>query len=487
MNGGAVDIMRIKYFYQQMLAFFLVMLTLLIIMTIIFLEFTRNTAYEDTEELLFGYAGALVDGDLQEQQLENAQFVLQNQDVVITVFDNNNKMIYPVTSVGYSSGISKETLNQLKKGERKTLTFQETDFFENQIETALVYLPFFSQNSGDFAGFIGVSSPISGIEETLKEMRSNLFSAFLFSSIGAILLGFLFARYQVSRINRLRNAAHRVAKGDFEVYLKSKDKDEFDDLAADFNSMTKSLREYRDEIERQEERRRQFMADAAHEMRTPLTTLNGLLEGLEHDMIPENQKNRSFQLMQNETRRLIRLVNENLDYEKIRSNQIYLRKQTFNVYQALESTVTQLSGKAKTANNELRFTSPDNLEIYADYDRFVQIIVNIVQNAIQFTENGTITITAFQGLSETVITIEDTGIGMSDDQVRNVWERYYKADVSRKSTQYGESGLGLAIVHQLVQLHGGTITVDTELGKGSRFTIAFPLKPIEEIEAVNHK
>ncbi|MFL2100300.1 ATP-binding protein [Desemzia sp. FAM 23991] len=468
--------MKIKYFYQQMLAFFVVMITLLIIMTVIFLEFTRNSTYHDTEELLFGYAEALVDGDLQEDQLEDAQFVLQNQEVVVTVFNSENQMAYPSTAVSYSSGISDENFAQLKNGERITLTIQDKDFFGNQVEIALVYLPFFSQTNGDFAGFIGISSPISGIEENLREMRSNLFTAFVISSLGAIVIALLFTRYQVGRINRLRNATHRVAKGDFEVHLESSGQDEFDDLAKDFNSMARSLKESQQEIERQEDRRRQFMADAAHEMRTPLTTINGLLEGLEHDMIPENQKTRSLQLMQNETRRLIRLVNENLDYEKIRSNQIYLRKQSFNAYNALETIVEQLKGKAQSANNQLQFSCSEELEFYADYDRFVQIVVNLVQNAIQFTENGLITITAEKDLEGSIITITDTGIGMTEEEVRNIWERYYKADASRKSTKYGESGLGLAIVHQLVQLHGGKISVKSEVGKGSTFTIIFPAK-----------
>lgn len=468
--------MKMKYFYQQMMAFFAVMITLMIIMTVIFLEFTRNSTYQDKEEQLFGYAEALVDGDLQEDQLEDAQFVLQNQEVVITVFNNANQMVYPSTPVSYSSGISDENFKQLKNGERITLTVQDKDFFGNQVEIALVYLPFFSQTNAEFAGFIGISAPISGIEKSLREMRSNLFTAFMISSLGAIIIALFFARYQVGRINRLRNATHRVAKGDFDVHLENSGQDEFDDLAKDFNSMAQSLKESQEEIERQENRRRQFMADAAHEMRTPLTTINGLLEGLEHDMIPENQKMRSLQLMQDETRRLIRLVNENLDYEKIRSNQIYLRKQTFNAYHTLETIVEQLKGKAETANNKLQFTCSEELEVYADYDRFVQIIVNLVQNAIQFTDNGEIHITAEKDLDGSLITVTDTGIGMTEEETRNIWERYYKADASRKNTKYGESGLGLAIVHQLVQLHGGKISVKSEVGKGSTFTVHFPDK-----------
>src|SRR5699024_2464178 len=143
----------------------------------------------------------------------------------------------------------------------------------------------------------------------------------------------------------------------------SDDRDEIDDLANDFNSMTQSLRASQEEIERQEERRRQFMADAAHEMRTPLTTINGLLEGLEHDMIPENQKKRSVQLMRDETRRLIRLVNENLDYEKIRSNQIRLTKRTFNAHDAVRSLVEPLKGKADASNNQIQVACPEDLEV----------------------------------------------------------------------------------------------------------------------------
>lgn len=95
-------------------------------------------------------------------------------------------MVYPSTQVPYSSGISDDNFTQLKNGERITLTIQDKDFFGNHVEIALVYLPFFSQTNGHFAGFIGISSPISGIEENLREMRSNLFTAFVISSLGAI-------------------------------------------------------------------------------------------------------------------------------------------------------------------------------------------------------------------------------------------------------------------------------------------------------------
>jgi len=466
--------MRLNYFYQQMLAFFAVVTIVLIILGFSFLQFARNTAYQNTETQLFGYAEALIDENLQMDKLENGQTILKNQGVSIFVFDSTDSMIYPSTTEKYVSGISEEDLKILKNGEPISLTQRNTDFFGNQINTAIVYQPFFTQSTGDFYGFIAVSAPISTIESNLKDIRNNLFSAFIFSIVGATIASYFFAKFQVKRINRIRSATHKVSKGDFDVQLENKEMDEFDDLAADFNTMVDSLKSSQEEIERQENRRRQFMADAAHEMRTPLTTINGLLEGIEHDMIPENQKQRSLQLMQNETRRLIRLVNENLDYEKIRSNQIVLQKQTFNAYEALEMIVEQLKGKARDSGDELVLECPTELMIYADYDRFSQIIVNIIQNAIQFTTNGKISIIGYYAENESIIKIKDSGIGMTAEEVKNIWERYYKADISRKNTKYGESGLGLAIVQQLVNLHGARVEVESIPGEGTTFTLSFP-------------
>ena len=256
--------------------------------------------------------------------------------------------------------------------------------------------------------------------------------------------------------------------------MKSRSHDEVAELADDFRDMVNSLKASQQEIQRQEDRRRQFMADAAHEMRTPLTTINGLLEGLAYDAIPEESKGKSIELMRNETNRLIRLVNENLDYEKIRTNQILLSKHTFNARKDLDNITEQLTQKAEEAGDTITIKAPTQLPTYADHDRFVQILFNIVQNAVQFTKNGQITIGGKLGYHQTEFTVSDTGIGMSKDQMKNIWERYYKADPSRKNTKYGESGLGMAIVHQLMGLHGGTIEVDSKLGSGTTFTLIFP-------------
>ncbi|MFD0896664.1 sensor histidine kinase [Loigolactobacillus binensis] len=478
-----------KLIYQQMLAFFAVIMTTLLVVGLFFIQFTDKMVYENTWDQLEGYADSLMQqamtvdkttntfNGFQVSMLSNSEAVLSHQKVHFAIFNDKNKMIYPIAERNNGPALArtlkKADWRKLKQGKRiYRKSDHGTNVLNNQQEMTDVLVPYFY--GGELKAVISVGSLVSNVHANITKIEHNLFMALLISSVAAVVLSFLLAKYQIFRINRLRGAAHKVAKGDFDVQLEAKHRDELDDLAIDFNQMTTSLRESQDEIKRQEERRRQFMADAAHEMRTPLTTINGLLEGLQYNAIPEDMRGKSIALMQNETKRLIRIVNENLDYEKIRTNQISLSKRNFNGTEALQNIVLQLTKKAHDAGDKLLLTPGATVQVYADYDRFVQVMFNVIQNAIQFTQQGTITITAKHGYHETVFTVQDTGIGMSADQVKNIWERYYKADPSRKNTKYGESGLGLAIVHQLVHLHGGEIKVASKEKVGTTFTISFP-------------
>lgn len=408
---------------------------------------------------------------LTESMLEpqNVKFVFISSDQIIQYPSN--------TKVAEQTLITKSQWESLSKGEEQKMT-RSKDILGNERSTSYAMAPFFLKKQ--FYGVLIVTQPAGNVSDSVASVTSDLFKGFIVASVVAIFVSYFFATRQVKRINRMRSATKKIASGDFDVTIPDNGKDEFDDLAADFNSMAISLSESQEEIERQEERRRQFMADAAHEMRTPLTTINGLLEGLQYNAIPEDQRSKAISLMQNETARLIRLVNENLDYEKIRTNQISMVVKKFDATKALRGLLTQLEAKAKASGDQLILNTDESIDVYADYDRFIQIMVNIIQNAIQFTTDGTIAIGVHKEEKRTVVQISDTGIGMSEDQIKNIWDRYYKVDPSRKNTKYGESGLGLSIVQELVRLHKGSIQVESELEKGTTFTVSFP---DEEVEA----
>ncbi|WP_228586628.1 ATP-binding protein [Alkalibacterium sp.] len=467
--------MKLPYFYQQFLGFLAVIIILMTVTVISLVIFGRNSAFQSIENRLFQYAESISDENMDNEDLMTIQKVLMDQEVSFFVFDERGSLLYPTLPAHIEARVVPDHEDRLRSGEEFALRTEQEDMLGNPREIVLVHRPYFDNETEDYDGFVTVSAPISHIDQQMADLKANLFNAFLISTILAVVMSFIFARYQVNRINRLRKAAHLVAEGEYSIKLDHKERDEIDYLSRDFNRMIDALKQSREEVNRQEERRKTFMQDAAHEMRTPLTTVNGILEGLEHDVIPESQKLRSIKLMRKETRRLIRLVNENMDYENIRSNRIVLNKQSIPLDELLEEIQEQMKDIVTASTNTLVIEQVKGKSVLADYDRIKQILVNLIKNAIQFTENGTIKVYASQNEAETKICIEDTGIGMTDEELRFIWDRYYKADNSRVNTKYGESGLGLAIVKQLVDLHDAEITVESTPNEGTRFTLVFPI------------
>ncbi|BDR58444.1 sensor histidine kinase [Xylocopilactobacillus apicola] len=477
-----------KIIYQQIISFVTLLTITLVITSVSFIQSTRRLVYSNTWTQLESYADALQENGwnrIGNVLQPNRTFILEmqnlliSQDVHFVIYNSENLPIFP-TNAGAISSISGSTWNQLLNGKtiRVSKTPKKTVPTERQhIDQTAIYKPYFYNNK--LLCVIAVTSSVQGVQKNIQNIESNLLLAIVISSAVAVVIIYLLSNLQSRRINRMRRATKEISAGNYDVVIPvTNTKDELNGLSHDFNNMSKNLKEANLEIERQEERRRQFMADAAHEMRTPLTTINGLLEGLAYDAIPEEEKGKSIDLMRKETSRLIKLVNENLDYERIRTNQIKLNKTTFDSTEALQNIAFQLEKKAAESGDTIKYLpeheSAKKIPIYADYDRFVEVVINIANNAIQFTKDGNITLKNERGFKETKVTISDTGIGMTEEQTKNIWDRYYKADPSRKNTKYGESGLGLSIVQQLVKLHGGEIEVQSKIDQGTTFTLLFP-------------
>ena len=462
-----------KYFYQQLFGFVSVVLLTIAACGILFYNVMSNNVYTQRSQQLQSYAKGLIATDMSDADIYKLVTFLREENVSIAMFDENNAMTYPSSSIDTNTALTEDELNHLKNGAAINLKEVQMNFTGEAVDNLItVYYPIIK--NGKYKGYVALASPMSRIQTEVRELRNSMFIAFGAAIIIGIMMSFVFANYQTRRINKLRMATHKISEGDFDVKLPVESRDEFDDLIKDFNNMAHSLRESEREVERQEKVRRQFMMDVAHEMRTPLTTMNGLLDGLKYNMVPESRRGRSLELISSETQRLIRLVNENLDYEKIRSNQVVLVQHRFAGIGAIQTVVEQMQELAKVKNNTLRYECDKDFSVYADYDRFVQILVNITKNANQFTDNGEIVVKAWNEGKKAIVEISDTGIGINESEIKEIWERFYKADVSRKSTKYGESGLGLAIVKSLVTSHRGTISVKSEVNKGTTFRVVFP-------------
>lgn len=443
-----------------------------LVLSLLFAKYMEDFIYKNNAEELISYGEQMIQdlnhsGDIGTYVFSSYTRVLAGQNIEYSIFNEERKIIYPTR--GRVITLQDEEWESIRNG---NIHIVNQDYKRFDQGVTFVLLPIFQ--SGEFIGGILLSSPISGLSVLISEVNQYLFYTVIIALIVSLLLSWFLSKFHVNRIKKLQDATSQVAEGNYDVKVHSSNFDEIGELAEDFNQMVDQLKNQMEEIDSLENRRRQFMADVSHELRTPLTTISGVVEGIRSDMIPVEEQAKGMNLVSKETKRLIRLVNENLDYEKVRSNQVKLIKEEIQLTEVLEIIQEQLDFLAEEKNDQIIVEAEDNLYVYADYDRLTQILINIVKNSIQFTENGNIYLRGKQGDNETIIEIEDTGIGMNPEEVKNIWRRFYKADISRANNPYGEFGLGLSIVQQLVHMHDGEIEVTSEKGKGTKFEIRMP-------------
>lgn len=467
--------MKIKYFYQQFVSHISVIIVAFLVLSLLFTQYIERAVYQNKVEELTTY-GENILRDFERnpfgrEQILNQYFdVLKNRQIQFAVFDQRSRILYAGDGFINAITLTEREWNKLLDGE---IVVVKQDIKRFGQEVSFVAIPYFED--GIFLGGILMTSPISGSREMISDMNEFLLYAVFIALAVSLILSWLLSKIHVNRIKRMREATSMVSSGNYSVHIPSSSFDEIDELANDFNNMVEKLKRSMEEIRSLENRRRQFIADVSHELRTPLTTIRGVIEGLKNDMIPEEEKEKGIQLVSQETKRLIRLVNENLDYDNIRSNQVKLQIVKIQLSEVLEIIKEQLMIQAEEKNNNIMVEVEDDVYVHADYDRFIQILINITKNSIQFTNDGNIYLKGKALSNSTVIEIEDTGIGIDPAEVKNIWNRFYKADISRRSNPYGEFGLGLSIVKQLVQLHKGQIDVSSENGKGTKFVIHFPV------------
>lgn len=464
---------KIKYFYQLLISHISILIMAFLLLSLLFTQFVQNYVFQNKTEELAAY-GQQVLKELSVRPVGNERFLeeysrlLRARNINYYLFDANYGVIYPQTR-GLSLLFTEEERQRLAGGHSISI---KHDIKRFEQEVTLVAIPY--MHDGRMTGGILLMSPISGALQMASQLNKFLLYTIIISLTATILLSWVLSKNLLKRIKELRNATSMISKGDYNVNIKNTQFDEIGELAEDFNHMAAKLRSSNEEIERLENRRRTFIADVSHEMRTPLTTISGMAEGLKNNLIPEQEKQKGMDLIDREARRLIRLVNENLDYEKIRSNQIKLDIGNIQVLDLFEVVKEQLDIQAEEKGIEIVLDADEELYVKADYDRIIQIIINIVKNSIQFTDGGTVWLRGRKGDEETVIEIEDTGIGIDPGEIESIWHRFYKADLSRTSSTFGEFGIGLSIVKQLVQLHNGEIEVESERNRGTLFRIRFP-------------
>lgn len=280
-------------------------------------------------------------------------------------------------------------------------------------------------------------------------------------------LSYLVSKRIVQPLIQMEEITKKFASGHLEERLPPNEIPEVDQLAASFNRMAATL-------EGVEQRRRELVSDLTHELRTPLTVLKGYLEGLADGTIEPTAD--IYQRLSRETTRMQRLVNDLQELSKMEAGYLPIDARPFDLYPLLSSVVQRFADQLLTEHSpQMLLDCPTEMpRVLADPERVEQILVNLVGNALRYTPQGSVVIKVYAEGDKVWIAVIDTGEGISAQDLPHVFERFWRADRSRDRNS-GGTGIGLAICRRLVELHGGKIEVESQLGQGSTFRFSLPL------------
>lgn len=226
-------------------------------------------------------------------------------------------------------------------------------------------------------------------------------------------------------------------------------------------------------LRRLERVRQDFVSNVSHELRTPLTVIRTMAETLLEEQPPnEEQLARYLPKIIAEVDRLATISNDLLLLSAAESNPV--RKSRCNLAEILRTVISQLSGKATDKELSLSLDAPDELWIEANPAQMSQVVINLVDNAVNYTSAGNVMVSLEKGGDSAILKVADTGIGIASEHVSRIFERFYRVDRAR-SRSTGGTGLGLSIVKHIVEAHGGTVSVDSALNRGSTFTVCLPV------------
>ena len=338
----------------------------------------------------------------------------------------------------------------------------------------------FNRHMGEMSSFgmMGMDNMMSsnsGIFGAFRAAVSEaLFIAAIGASLAAILLSILLSRRMVRPVKEMVDASQSIAKGEYHRRILHNSNsflytvDEFDDLALNFNKMAEKM-------EKTEEFRGQLIGDISHELLTPLSVIKGNIEGLQDGVVEE--KNEAYRTILREASRMQRLVNDLQELSKVEAGEYPLDKTDTPIGSLFSSLVESLGPQFQEKKVSMN-VDVENREkkVFVDSLRIGQVITNMVGNALQYTESGgnvLVTAKIFDGQLQ--VDVNDSGIGLSSEQLEFVFDRFYRVDKSRSRTG-GGSGIGLTLAKLFVEAHGGTIWAESSgMGKGSVFSFTIPV------------
>ncbi|WP_028400090.1 sensor histidine kinase [Ectobacillus panaciterrae] len=320
------------------------------------------------------------------------------------------------------------------------------------------------QIQGDTKGYVYMFLGTDSIKEMIQRLTNQFLLIAAITFLLTAVTMFLLSRILTQPLIRMKKATEKLSKGDLSVSLNMKSNDEVGELGQSIQTLANDLNYMKKE-------RSEFLASVAHELRTPLTYVRGYADIAMRDTLSQEERNTYLTIIKDEADHLTGLVQDLFELAQMEKHNFIIEKQETNIYDFLEKIVAKVQPAYEDKQIQIVLSCPKDLAAPIDQKRFEQVIMNLLNNAFFHSEpNSTTSITVTNCKLNIQIGIQDEGEGIPPKDLPHIFERFYRVDKSRTRAT-GGSGLGLAIVKEIVELHGGTITVESKLGEGSAFTI----------------
>jgi signal transduction histidine kinase len=323
---------------------------------------------------------------------------------------------------------------------------------------------------------VQVAQPASLLYHLVQRSQVVLILGMVLALILA-LLGSFVAAYQVTTpLKRISASARRVAEGQFSGKIRIGSRAaEFQDLAQSLNHAGEAIREKIDELERLTRLQSEFIGNVSHEVRNPIFAISGYLEALGTPGLDDKQRKSYAEKALTNLERLQSLFNDLIDIAQLEYREDLINQSAFDLKNLVDEVTEMLRPKADKKDLDLQADIP-RFFVQADRSRIRQVLVNLIENAIAYTESGSVRCRVQRRADKVRVQVVDTGQGIDEDHLDRIFDRFYRVDEDR-ARDSGGTGLGLSIVHQIIQAHGEDVNVESTKGRGTRFWFELPYAP----------
>lgn len=450
--------------------FFLVILTIeIMLFYILYTNLVNNRVEEVMDDLLArgNTHRDVLEENFTEVTMNHVSIMESESDFIVVITDENGAVI---TS---SDPVEPEMASVIKHTDYgevpQTGAIIKSDWSVEKYVSTDSPITFNETHKGHVFMFAGSDS----VERIIDHLSHKFLLVGFLSLILTVITVFVLSKVITQPILQMKKAAEQLSNGDHHVELSVHRKDELGDLATSINRLSEDL-------ERLKNERNEFLGRISHELRTPLTYMKGYTDIISRTNISAMDRDKYIRIIQEESEYLTYLIKNLFELAQIDHNEFDITKEKVNYGNLIKIVIDRIHPALEEKNIELTFNCPDHIILMVDSERMQQVLLNILDNAIKFTPEGQqIKINVSQNKNKVFTAISDTGEGISEEDIPFIFERLYRAEQSR-SRASGGSGLGLAIAKEIVELHAGTIRVESTLDKGTTFIISLMTEGFDE-------